>query len=313
MTQFHLATAPVSFGIFGVQDSPNRHEPRAVVCAMADAGFTGAELGPPGLFGSPVECAALYAEHQLEVLGAYVSVHFAGTDDEFAHDVNAFEQTCAELKAATGSPLVILADDGDDATRSNPARSPDHTVRWGSGEWDLAVGRIEQLVNRIHDLGLTPSFHPHIGTYVENEREIGLLMDRTAVGLTLDTGHLLLAGIEPSAALASYGSRVNHIHIKDVHLAGIPGPEIIQTSDLDDWWGGVVSPLGSGDVDIKSFIDALDGSELRWLVIEQDRDPAPAGSLDGISRAELANRRWLENVIALGLQTRLDDPAKPTR
>jgi inosose dehydratase len=310
MTHFDLATAPVSFGIFGSPGGLSRRDSLAVVSAMAAAGFSGAELGPPGLFGSPEECVSLYSAHQLEVVGAYVSISLGGSDADFAGDVLAFERTCAELTASSGSPVVILADEGDDATRANPARSADHPVRWGTDQWDLAVARIDQFVHRIHDLGLTPSFHPHVGTYVENEREIELLLSRTDTGLTIDTGHLLLAGIEPLAALAAYGSRVNHIHIKDVHLSGIPSPEITHTCDLDDWWGDVASPLGSGDVDLVSFVAALAGSEHRWLVIEQDRDPAPARSLDGISRAELANRRWLEEVIALGLQPSLDDLTK---
>ena len=310
MNRFDLATAPVSFGIFGSQDGLSQTDSLAVVSAMAAAGFSGAELGPAGLFGSPQECVALYSGHQLEVVGAYVSLHLSGSDRVFARDVWAFERTCAELGASRGSPVVILADEGDDATRANPARCADHPVRWGTEQWALAVARVDQLVNRIHDLGLIPSFHPHIGTYVENEREIEHLLSRTDVGLTLDTGHFLLAGIEPSTALATYGSRVNHIHIKDVRLGGIPRPEITHTSDLDDWWGDVASPLGSGDVDLVSFVAALAESEPRWLVIEQDRDPAAAWSLDGISRAEFANRRWLEAVIALEIPPGVDDLAE---
>ena len=45
------ATAPVSFGIFG--SAATEHSPADVVGAMAAAGFDGAELGPPGLFGTP--------------------------------------------------------------------------------------------------------------------------------------------------------------------------------------------------------------------------------------------------------------------
>ena len=310
MTHFDLATAPVSFGIFGTHTG--RHDARSVVAAMADAGFQGAELGPPGLFGSPEECAALFAEFELEVVGAYVGLHLGGSDGAFATDLDAFERTCAELAAAGDRALLILADEGDAATRANPARGADHPVGWDREQWDLAVRRIGSLVSQIRDRGLTPSFHPHVGTYVENGREIELLLDRTEIGLTLDTGHFQLAGIDPSAALETYATRVNHIHIKDVHLAGIPGPEIAQVSDLDDWWSRVASPLGEGDVDLLEFVAALKMVGSRWLVIEQDRDPAPAGSLDGISRAELANRRWLEDVFAEVWCTTGSDRAQPT-
>lgn len=296
MTAPRLATAPVSFGIFGI--ASGQHSAREVVAAMATAGFSGAELGPPGLFGSPEACAELFDEFSLDAVGAYVGMHFNGSEETFAEDIGALDDTCAELVATGGHGLVILADEGDQATRANPSRTADDPLRWSEDQWNLAVERIGRLIDRIESSRLVPSFHPHIGTYIENRREIEILLERTDLGLTLDTGHLYLAGIDPAVALDDYSSRINHIHIKDVRGDGIPGPEVTHTTDLDDWWGEVSSPLGDGDVDLDNVIDRAIGLEYPWLVIEQDRDPAPPGSLDGISRDELANRRWLENAIA---------------
>lgn len=296
MTAPRLATAPVSFGIFGI--ASEQHSAREVVAAMGAAGFSGAELGPPGLFGSPEACAELFEEFSMEAVGAYVGLHLTGTEEAFVEDIGALDRTCAELVATGDHGLVILADEGDQATRANPSRSADDPLRWSEDQWNIAVERIGRLIDRIESSQLLPSFHPHIGTYVENQREIETLLDRTDLNLTLDTGHLFLAGIDPAAALDDYSSRINHIHIKDVRGDGIPGPEVTQTTDLDDWWGAVSSPLGDGDVDLEKVIDRAIGLDYPWLVIEQDRDPAPAGSLDGISRSELANRQWLENAIA---------------
>jgi inosose dehydratase len=296
MTSVRLATAPVSFGIFG--SAATEHSARDVVAAMASAGFDGTELGPPGLFGEPEECAALLDEFGLTAVGAYVGLHLAGDDDQFTADLEALVRTTAELVACAPGSFVILADEGDDLTRANPARHVDHEVRWSERDWFVATGRIERLLERITDGGLTPSFHPHLGTYVENRREVELLLDRTEVDLTLDTGHFLLGGIDPVAALADYEGRINHLHAKDVRSAGIPATEVALHADLDDWWGDISSPLGDGDVDLEGFVAALPPGGHDWIVIEQDRDPAPAGSLEPIGRAETANRRWLDHVIA---------------
>jgi len=133
---------------------------------------------------------------------------------------------------------------------------------------------------------------------VENQREIETLLERTSIDLTIDTGHFLIGGVDPVVALTDYQSRINHVHIKDVHLDGVPGPEVTKLADLDDWWGAISSPLGDGDVDLFSFLRVALDQQFPWFVIEQDRDPAPSGSLDGISRIEHANRRWLEDVFA---------------
>lgn len=296
MTMPRLATAPVSFGIFG--SAATEHAARDVVAAMASAGFAGAELGPPGLFGSPDDCAALFAEFDLTAVGAYVGLHLAGSEDQYTQDLGALERTMAELVAASPGSFVILADEGDERTRSHPARSADHHVRWSEADWSVAAGRIDTLLHVITRAGLTPSFHPHVGTYVENRREVELLLERTSVDLTLDTGHFLMGGIDPVAALTDYVGRINHIHAKDVRLAGLPPAAVALAADLDDWWGDISSPLGDGDVDLDAFVGALPPGMHEWIVIEQDRDPAPAGSLEPIGRAELANRRWLDGVIS---------------
>lgn len=291
-----IATAPVSFGIFG--SATKAHTPREVVAAMAAAGYPGAELGPPALFGSPSETAQLFDEFSMQAIGAYAGVHFAGTQEQFETDLVQLERTSAELVATTSSGFLILADEGDDATRANPARSNDHPVAWDHAQWDVVASRVNELVDQLRARGLTPSFHPHIGTYVENQREIELLLERTTVDLTLDTGHFLLGGVDPIAALADYAGRVNHVHIKDVHVDRIPAPELTLDADLDDWWGDISSPLGEGDVDLSGFLAAAGDQQFDWFVIEQDRDPAAPGSLEGISNNEQANRRWLEDAMA---------------
>lgn len=296
MTPVRLASAPVSFGIFG--SAATEHSARDVVSAIASAGFDGTELGPPGLFGEPDDCAALLDEFGLTAVGAYVGLHLAGDGDTFGADLDAFDRTIAELVACAPGAFVILADEGDDLTRAHPGRSVEHQVRWSERDWRVVADRIARLVDRITDAGLTPSFHPHLGTYVENEREIELLLARTTLDLTLDTGHFLLGGLDPVTALVEYAGRINHLHVKDVRTAGIPAPDVALHADLDDWWGDISSPLGEGDVDLEAFVAALPPGEHGWIVIEQDRDPAPAGSLEPIGRAEFANRRWLADLIA---------------
>ena len=53
-------------------------------------------------------------------------------------------------------------------------------------------------------------------SYVEFEDEIERLLKDASAGLCVDTGHAAYAGIRPEALIERYGSRVRHIHLKDV-------------------------------------------------------------------------------------------------
>ena len=50
-----IGTAPVSYGIFGTSGDRNAGE--TLLDSAAAAGFSGLELGPPALFGTPRETA----------------------------------------------------------------------------------------------------------------------------------------------------------------------------------------------------------------------------------------------------------------
>ena len=93
--------------------------------------------------------------------------------------------------------------------------------------------------------------------------------------MCLDTGHLAYAGIDPAAAIRQFGSRIDHVHLKDVD------PEVLRKARESQWdfWraisAGVFCPIGRGFVDFAAVLD-----ELRRIgfagsaTIEQDRHPA---------------------------------------
>ena len=67
------------------------------------------------------------------------------------------------------------------------------------------------------DFGVRMAFHHHMGTIVETDEEVGLLMRHTgeAVGLLYDTGHSVFSGGDPLALVKEHVKRVVHVHCKD--------------------------------------------------------------------------------------------------
>ena len=108
--------------------------------------------------------------------------------------------------------------------------------------------------------------------------EIDALLGRSDVDLTLDTGHLVLGGGDPVAGLERWGSRVNHVHVKDVRRDVMTRARAEDWSFLDAVLGpgaeiGIYTVPGDGMVDYPAVFRALP-DYAGWVVIEAEQDPA---------------------------------------
>jgi inosose dehydratase len=218
-------------------------------------------------------------------------------NDTFEADLARMALTCDEL-AATGASLAILADEGSPELLLNPART-DRRLALDETKWRLAAQRLAQAVDLARSRGLAASFHPHISTYVESAWEVERLLDSTDVTLTLDIGHMALAGADPVQCARDWSARIDHIHIKDARIAVLERAKSDSRADFDEWWADVCVPLGTGDVDIDGVLGALVGQGYDgWLVVEQDRAPTSAEQLPSVAAEQAANYRWLADHLA---------------
>ena len=293
-----VANAPLSYGAFEVTVGryPNVPGPDELLAEMAAAGYDGTELGPPGYLGEGGDLRGRLARFGLDLAGGYIPVRFSEPEhweDDFAQ----LERTL-ELLAAAGpdsGPRPVLADAGSPARQANPGRGKDdRSLGLDDSGWRRladGVGRAEDAARR---RGLEPTFHHHTSSHVEAPWEIERLMELTGVGVLLDTGHLLVGGGDPVAALRDWGERINHLHVKDVRLSVLRGVIEDRADMIEAWRRGIFCELGAGDVDLPGFFDALAASGYEgWLVVEQDRIPREDERLAESSAAQVRNRKWL--------------------
>lgn len=299
-----IGNAPVSYGVYGEAAGGDGTSPEALLKSMAEAGYEGSELGPPGFFGTPDETAALFGTYGLAPVGAYIPVHYALGDDVVAYDMARMEQTCRELAACAEKsgeePLAILADEGSEALLHNPARPwDDRSLALDPAGWDRIAELSAKAVELARRYGLRPSFHPHISTFIESPWEVDRLLELTEVGITLDIAHLQLAGGDPVGCLDKWRDRINHVHVKDVDTGVLTRAKAAGRTDFDEWWADVCVPFGRGDVDIDAFLaDLLRGGYRGWLLVEQDRAPTPADEYPAVAAEQAANLAWLADKVA---------------
>jgi inosose dehydratase len=106
---------------------------------------------------------------------------------------------------------------------------------------------------------------------VESRGHVEQVLGRSRVDLCIDTGHLALAGADPTLVAKAAAGRVAHVHLKDLDESLArrvrSGDLAFRQAVID----GLFLPLGDGSVDIRGFVAALENQGYDgWYVIEQD-------------------------------------------
>jgi inosose dehydratase len=143
--------------------------------------------------------------------------------------------------------------------------------------------KLTQLAEWMADFGVPMTYHHHMGTVVETQREIDLLMANTgkAVGLLLDTGHLAFAGADIVETTRKHGRRINHVHCKDLRGPVLKAARQKDQSFLAAILDGVFTVPGDGFIDYHAFARLLfDIGYEGWVVVEAEQDPAKAPPLE---------------------------------
>ena len=296
-----VANAPVSYGAFEVTvgHDPNVPNGVQVLDQVAEAGYAGIDLGPVGYLGTGERLGELLAERGLGLAGAYLELPYADPDglaeimpalDELLYT---FDTVQAYLPGPP--PRPTLADAGSRERRGRPFRSTaERSLGLDADGWQRFATGLARVVGHCRDRGYEPTFHPETGTYVEAPWEIEQVLDRSDVGLCLETGHMMLGGGDPVALLRDWAERVNHVHLKDASLA-VRDQIVADGAQATEIWSREAFPvLGGGDLDVDAVLDGLRGMSFGgWLVVEQDILPRSAERFARAAEEQRLNRAFL--------------------
>jgi inosose dehydratase len=256
-----LAAAPISWGVCEVPGWGLQLPPERVLAEMAALGIRATELGPQGWL--PLEGARARAEldrHGLRLVGGFVPVV---VHEPRLRETRAQAARAAAQLAAAGADVFVAALVADAAWSAPPAVD-------GDG-WKRAGEHLRALADLVAPEGLDLVLHPHVGTLVETAADVARALAHTDVPWCLDTGHLLIGGVDPADFVRDHAARIGHVHLKDVDARLADAVRRGELSLVAATQAGLFRPLGEGDAGIDEVVRLLDetGYE-RWLVLEQD-------------------------------------------
>jgi inosose dehydratase len=264
---------------------------------ISELGFVGVELG--GRFPrDPAELSKLLGEYRLQLIGGWYSASLLTRTAE--EEIAALQSHLSLLKALECEVFVIA--ETSNAIHSNRAVPLKNRSHLDAARWRQFGARLSEVADYIAGQGLKFAYHHHLGTVVETQADLNAFFTATGanVGLTLDTGHAVLGGINPVAVIEAYPTRINHVHCKDVRRAVFARTAGDQSSFLDGVLEGMFTVPGDGEIDYGRVMRALRGIGYEgWIVIEAEQDPAKANPR---SYAELGLTTLRREAKAAGLK-----------
>lgn len=282
-----IGNAPCSWGV-EFADAPSNPPWTVVLDETRRAGYAGTELGPIGYM--PEDASLLRENLHERSLTLTAGVVFRPFHDGDAWDElqDALHRTCRILEALGARHLVFI--DSLSPARSACAGDSLAAPRLDTAQLAAMHDRL-RLAARIgrDEYGLEAALHAHAGGYIEFEDELDQALgevDEDLLGVCLDTGHSLYAGIDPVALLRRYPERIRYIHLKDLDSSILRDAIRDRIGFYEACACGVFCNLGLGAVDFKAFRTAL--GEIRyngWATVEQDRGPLSVQSSYADARA----------------------------
>lgn len=272
-----IAGAPISWGVCEVPGWGHQLPADRVLREMREAGLTATEFGPAGFL--PADPGPLLATHGLRALGGFVPVVLHRADHDPLPPVAAL---LPGFTATGADTLVLAAATGQDGYDERPPLD--------AGGRRRLLSNLDRLAGLAREHGVTAVLHPHVGTMIEREPEVEMVLDGSGIALCLDTGHLLIGGTDPVRLARDAGARVAHVHAKDVDQRLARQARAGDLGYTEAVAQRMYRPIGDGDVDFAAVAAALAGHGYDgWWVLEQDTiltaEPVGEGPLADVRRS----------------------------
>jgi inosose dehydratase len=269
--QAKLGIAPIAWSNDDLPELGGETSLETCLSEARQAGYSGIETG--GKFPrEPAALGSILAAHDIGLCGGW----YSGTllDNEIAAEQDRIATQMALFKALH-APCIVY---GETAGTIQNIRTAPLSTRRRLDESQIRVygHKLTAFAQWCSEMGMPIAFHHHMATAIETEQDVDLLMKHSGAALALlyDAGHLAFAGGDVLRVIRNHGSRISHVHTKDIRTAVVRRVDRSRQSFLDAVLAGVFTVPGDGSLDFAAIIGQLaDTGYEGWFVVEAEQDP----------------------------------------
>ncbi len=274
-----LGIAPIAWTNDDMPDLGAENTFEQCISEMALAGFTGCEVGNK----YPKDTAVLKKALDLrgmQICNAWFSTflttkHYEQTEKEFNKHITFLKEM--------GAKVVGLSEQGHTIQGTDLSIFDDKYVM-NDEEWDMLCTGLNKLGKVAKDMGITLTFHHHMGTVVQTAAEIDRMMENTdpeLFNLLFDSGHLAYCGEDYMYILKKYINRIKHVHLKDIRPDVIADVKANGESFLQGVRKGTFTVPGDGVIDFAPIFEVLAENNYEgYVLVEAEQDPAIANPFE---------------------------------
>ena len=274
-----LGIAPIAWTNDDMPDLGAENTFEQCISEMALAGFTGCEVGNK----YPKDTAVLKKALDLrgmQICNAWFSTFlttkpYEETEKEFIKHITFLKEM--------GAKVVGVSEQGHSIQGTDLSIFDDKYVM-NDEEWDMLCTGLNKLGKVAKDMGITLTFHHHMGTVVQTAAEIDRLMENTdpeLFNLLFDSGHLAYCGEDYMYILKKYINRIKHVHLKDIRPDVIADVKANKESFLQGVRKGTFTVPGDGVIDFAPIFEVLAENNYEgYVLVEAEQDPAIANPFE---------------------------------
>jgi inosose dehydratase len=285
-----IAAAPIVWNDVNVPGGVPRADAATILDEIARTGYEGTQLGSGFPRGPALR--AMLVERELRLAEVYASLP-CSVDGPADHALDAGLERLTLLHEGGGDMLVLAVDGSPERSRASGRASDPGTPRVSDAGWQELGRVVDQLTVEASAAGHGVAWHPHAGTFVETPAELDALLAATSdkrLGVCLDVAHWTVGGGDPVAAIRAFGTRISHVHLKDIDPLVL---EDLRHGRIEDFGAAIrarlFTELGAGVIDLRGILRALAaGDYAGWLMVEQDSCWGPPAESAAIGRRVLA-------------------------
>jgi inosose dehydratase len=223
--------------------------------------------------------AALHSR-SLGITSTWVSTQF--TNPVLFNPTIDFVKGQIEFLKQVGASDIVVAELFGSVNQVRDKSMFDDRPRLNEPQWFLLSRGLNQIGQLANDAGMKLSFHPHLGSAIQDADEIERMLadtDEKLVHLCLDTAHQYSAGVDPVDLTRRHIHRIGHVHLKNVRSSILDDARSRKYSFYESIIKGIFTVPGDGEApfDCRSILHQLIGSQYQgWIVVEAEQWPSPS-------------------------------------